>query len=129
VLLIAAAVPDDGMLRELQSLSRDLGVDALVEVHDEPELDRALAAEASVIGINARDLTTFGEDLAIGEGLAKRIPADCVAVAESAIRGVDDARRMADAGFDAVLVGEALVRAPDPEALVRGLADVPCPSR
>jgi indole-3-glycerol phosphate synthase len=124
VLLIAAAVPDDGLLSELHSLSRDLSLDVLFEVHDEAELERALAVDATVIGVNARDLTTFGEDLAIGEGLVKRIPAECIAVAESAIRGVDEARRMADSGFDAVLVGEALVRAGDPAAFVRDLADV-----
>ncbi|MEA2404616.1 MAG: indole-3-glycerol phosphate synthase, partial [Thermoleophilaceae bacterium] len=73
----------------------------------------------------ARNLGTFAEDLGVGERLASRLPADVVAVAESAIRSVDDAARMAAAGFDAVLVGEMLVKAPDPIAAVRGLAAVP----
>ena len=74
--------------------------------------------------MNARDLGTFAEDLGVGERLAARVPADVVAVAESAIRSVDDAARMAGAGFDAVLVGEMLVRSPDPTAAARGLAGV-----
>src|SRR5262249_36347733 len=122
ILLIAAAVPDDAALRDLFTLAGELGLDVLAEVHDAPELDRALALGATVVGVNARDLGTFSEDLSLGESLVTRMPAVVLAVAESAIRTVDDARRMADAGFDAVLVGEALVRASDPSALVRELA-------
>ena len=125
VLLIVAALPDAGLLRALHELAGELGLTALVEAHDETELDRALAIGAHVVGVNARDLGTFSEDLSASERLAKRVPAEVVAVAESAIRSVADARRMADAGYDAVLVGEALVRAPDPAALVHGLAAVP----
>ncbi len=118
VLLIVAALPDDAELAGLRALAEDIGLAALVEAHDDAELDRALGAGAAVIGVNARDLGTFGEDLGVSEQLARRIPADVTAVAESAIRTPDDARRMADAGFDAVLVGEALVRRDDPAALV-----------
>jgi indole-3-glycerol phosphate synthase len=123
-LLIVAAVPDDAELRELYELADDLRLGVLVEVHDERELDRALALQPAVVGINARDLGTFREDLAVGEALVATLPPETLAIAESAIRSVDDARRMADAGFDGVLVGEALVRAEDPGALARDLADV-----
>ncbi len=122
VLLIVAALPDDAELAGLRALADEVGLAALVEVHDDAELDRALAAGATVIGVNARDLGTFGEDLGVSEELALRIPADVTAIAESAIRSPDDARRMADAGFEAVLVGEALVRSDDPAALVSAMS-------
>jgi indole-3-glycerol phosphate synthase len=96
----------------------------VVETHDDDELERALALDARIIGVNARNLGTFAEDLTIGERLAVRVPDGVVAVAESAIRSVDDAVRMAAAGFDAVLVGEMLVRASDATAAVRELAGV-----
>lgn len=122
VLLVCAALPDDGRLRELRELADTLGMVALVEADDEVGVERALAAGARVIGVTNRDLRTFGEDLAVAERLASRIPDGVVAVAESAIRSREDAERMAAASFDAVLVGEALVRAPDPEAAVRAMA-------
>ena len=81
--------------------------------------------DASIVGVNARNLGTFAEDLSTGEALVDRIPASTVAVAESAIRSVGDVERMAAAGFDAVLVGEALVRADDPTALAHAFASVP----
>jgi indole-3-glycerol phosphate synthase len=95
------------------------------QVHDGTELDRALDAGASSVGVNARDLGTFAEDLGVGEQLVERIPPDVVAVAESAIRSAATRVAGREAGFDAVLVGEALVRAPDPAALLEGLAVVP----
>jgi indole-3-glycerol phosphate synthase len=122
VLLIVAALPDDGLLAALRALAEEVGLAALVEAHDDAELDRALAAGATVVGVNARDLGTFGEDLGVSERLADRIPANVTAVAESAIRTPDDAGRMADAGYDAVLVGEALVRSDDPAGLVRAMS-------
>lgn len=121
VLLIVAALADEDLLANLRALADEIGLAALIEAHDDAELDRALAAGASIVGVNARDLGTFGEDLGLGGRLAGRIPADVIAVAESAIRTPDDARRMADAGYDAVLVGEALVRSDDPAALVRAM--------
>jgi indole-3-glycerol phosphate synthase len=124
VLLIVAALPDDGLLRELHVDATALGLAVVVEVHDEAELDRALAVNPRILGVNARNLGDFGEDLSIGEQLAKRIPDDVVAVAESAIRSVEDARRMAAAGYDAVLVGEALVRAADPTRFVHDLTAI-----
>jgi len=122
VLLIVAALPDDALLAGLRRLAEEIGIVALVEAHDDAELDRALAGGATVVGLNARDLGTFGEDLGLSERLVQRIPADVVAVAESAIRSAEDAGRMADVGYDAVLVGEALVRSHDPIALVQAMS-------
>src|SRR6266542_4190235 len=122
VLLIVAALDDDGLLAGLRELAEEIGIVALVEAHDDAELDRALAAGATVIGVNARDLGTFGEDLGLSERLADRIPGEVTAVAESAIRAPEDAERMADAGYDAVLVGEALVRSDDPTELVDAMS-------
>jgi indole-3-glycerol phosphate synthase len=122
VLLICAALPDDGVLADLHALASDLGMTALVEAHDAAEIERALAIGARIVGVNSRDLATFHEDLAGAAGLAAGIPSDVVAVAESSIRSTADAQRMGEAGFDAILVGEALVRADDPVALMRELA-------
>ena len=129
LLLIVAALPDDSLLHDLHDLAVELGLAVLVESHDDAELERALSTGARIVGVNARDLGTFAEDLTVGERLATRVPPDVVAIAESAIRSVDDAARMAGAGFDAVLVGEMLVRSPDPTAAVRGLAALPRSSR
>ncbi len=120
VLLIAAAL-EGPHLADLHDSATDLGLAALVEVHDEAELDRALAAGARIVGVNSRDLHTFSEDLSTAERLVTRLPDDVVGVAESAVRGDADAARMARAGFDAVLVGEMLVRSEDPESQVRAL--------
>jgi len=112
VLLIVAAL-DDSELRRFSALAETLSLAALVEVHDEAELDRALRAEARLIGVNQRDLKTFSVDHARACALAKRIPGDVVAVAESGIRDDADAGRLAEAGYDAILVGETLVRSGD----------------
>jgi indole-3-glycerol phosphate synthase len=121
VLLIVAAL-DDAELRRFLDAAGRVGLDALVEVHDGAELDRALAAGAMLVGVNARDLATFEVDLdgvaRLGERLAS---AGVVGVAESGVRGPDDARRLADAGYAAVLVGESLVTSDDPEAAVAAL--------
>lgn len=129
ILLIVAAIPDDGLLCDLHSLAIALGLGVLVEAHDTREVERALVAGAHVVGINSRDLSTFAEDLGIATGLSTLLPPEVMAVAESAIRSVDDAHRMAAAGFDAILVGEALVRADDPTALVRALSRAPVSRR
>ncbi len=121
VLLIAAAL-DPGELAELWALAGELGLDALVEVHDDAELARALSLGATLVGVNQRDLTTFEVDPGRAARLAAAIPPGVVAVAESGIAGPDQAQRLADAGFDAVLVGEHLVTAPDPAAAVAALA-------
>jgi len=124
VLLIVAALPDDALLADLQALASELGLAALVEADDERGVERALAAGARIVGVTNRNLRDFGEDLSTGTRLASLIPPDVVAVAESAIRSVGDAQAMADAGFTAVLVGEHLVRSPDPEAAVAALTAV-----
>ncbi len=120
VLLIAAALSPDE-LSQLMGVAASVGLDALVEVHDEAEADRALAAGASLIGVNQRDLITFEVDTDRAARVGRMLPAEVVRVAESGIRTGDDVERLAAAGFDAVLVGEALVTAPDPAAAVRGL--------
>jgi indole-3-glycerol phosphate synthase len=90
-------------------------------VHDEPELETALEAGATLIGVNQRDLTTFEVDPDRAARVAKAIPPGTVKVAESGIRHADDARRLADAGYDAILVGETLVTSPDPAAALATL--------
>jgi len=120
VLLIAAALSPDEM-PELMGLAASIGLAALVEVHDEDEAARAVTAGARVIGVNQRDLYSFEVDTDRAVRVARMLPEDVVRVAESGIRGGDDVRRLGDAGFDAVLVGEALVVAEDPAAAVRQL--------
>lgn len=124
VLLIVAAL-DDAELAELHALAGDLGIAALVETHDEAEVERALAVDARIIGVNQRDLVTFQVDTDRAVRVAATIPDDVVRVAESGIVGPDDARRLGDAGYDAVLVGESLVTAGDPAAAVAALRQVP----
>lgn len=120
VLLIAAAL-DEHELFELHGLAIELGLDVLVEVHDEPELDMALRAGATLVGVNQRDLTTFEVDHDRAARMATAIPDGVVKVAESGVRGRDDASRLAAAGYDAILVGESLVTSPDPATAVRDL--------
>jgi indole-3-glycerol phosphate synthase len=124
LLLIAAALPDDRLLADLHAFASELELAVVVEAHDELERDRALEAGAHIVGVNCRDLGTFDEDLTVAERLAAGLPADVIAIAESAIRGPDDAQRMATVGYDAVLVGEALVRAPDAAATLAELAAI-----
>ncbi|MDQ3979086.1 MAG: indole-3-glycerol phosphate synthase TrpC [Actinomycetota bacterium] len=116
ILLIVAALADSELGRFL-ALATQLGLTALVEVHDEEELDRAVAAGATVVGINQRNLRTFAVDRSLASRLRNRIPPGVVTVAESAIRTAADV----PPGFDAVLVGESLVTAPDPFSAVRQL--------
>ena len=99
----------------------EVGLSVLVEVHDEPELERALAAGAILVGVNQRDLVTFAVDTTRAVRMAPQIPAGVVRVAESGVRGPDDARRLADAGYDAVLVGESVVTSREPSAAVAAL--------
>lgn len=120
VLLIVAAL-DDAELTDFTALAGDLGLDVLVEVHDEPELERALAVGARVVGVNQRDLHTFEVDHERAVRVGQAMPEGVVRVAESGVRGVEDARSLAAAGFHAVLVGESVVTAGDRTATVAGL--------
>ena len=109
----------------LHSEAIGLGLSALVEVHDERELDAALTMDPvrpALIGINHRDLRTFEVDLGLTARLRKLIPPEIVVVAESGIHSAEDARRMREAGADAVLVGELLMRSADPAGQIRELA-------
>ncbi len=123
VLLIAAAL-DDAELADLHALAGAVGLDALVEIHDESELDRALAVGADLVGVNQRDLVTFEVDTDRAVRMAPRMPAGVVRVAESGVRGVTDATVLAEAGYHAVLVGESLVTAGDPGRSVAALRAV-----
>jgi indole-3-glycerol phosphate synthase len=110
ILLIVASL-DDATLRHLYETAHACQLDVLVEVHDLPEMDRALELGADLIGINNRNLKTFQVDLATTEALAEEIPNDTVAVSESGIRTAEDVRRLRACGINAVLVGETLMRA------------------
>jgi indole-3-glycerol phosphate synthase len=123
LLLIVAAL-EDSALRELHALTHELGMQALVEVHDESELEHALAAGAEIVGVNNRNLHTFATDVTTTERLAALLPHQnrAVLVSESGIFTADDVARVHGWGADAVLVGEALVTAPDIAAKVRELA-------
>jgi indole-3-glycerol phosphate synthase len=114
--LLIAAILDDGRLRDLLLLCESLGMDALAEAHDEHELSRVLCAGARIVGVNNRDLRTFEVDIATSQRLRPLVPADVAFVAESGMSSPQDVRRMALAGADAVLVGEALMRAQDRKA-------------
>lgn len=118
ILVIAAAVDD---IAGLIAAARGWGMDALVEVHDDRELDRALAAGATLVGVNHRDLATFAIDMDLTARLAPRLPAGAVLVAESGIKTAADVARLGAAGAHAVLVGETLMRAPSPGAALAAL--------
>jgi indole-3-glycerol phosphate synthase len=115
VLVIVAAV-EDGQGKELLAAARQADLDVLVEVHAEGELEWAIAAGATLIGVNNRDLGTFSVTLETTERLAPRVPPGTLLVAESGIRSAADVRRMVRAGAHAVLVGEAFMERPDPGA-------------
>jgi indole-3-glycerol phosphate synthase len=120
VLLIVAAL-DDSELADLYASAAEYGMDALVEVHDERELERALAVGATLLGINSRDLRSFQVDLATIERLARQVPEDVTLVGESGIRTRADIERLGAAGVHAVLIGETLMRAADRAAALREL--------
>jgi indole-3-glycerol phosphate synthase len=120
VLLIVAALTD-AELGRLLVVTREAGMDALVEVHERGELDRALGLGARIVGVNNRDLRTLAVSLETALALVPAVPDDVVAVAESGLRTGADLRRLRDAGFDAFLVGERLMSAPDPGEALREL--------
>ncbi len=120
ILLIAAAL-DANELVELSGTALAIGLDVLVEIHDEDELAVAVAAAAPAIGVNQRDLVTFEVDHARAERMAGVIPTSVVKIAESGVRDAKDASTLRRAGYDAILVGETLVRSGDPTAELRSL--------
>jgi indole-3-glycerol phosphate synthase len=120
VMLIVAAL-SDAELGKLLAAARDAGLSALVEAHDEGEVARAVDAGADIVGINNRDLRTFNVDRDLALRLRPRVPASSVVVAESGIRDAADVARLRAAGIDAMLVGETLMRAPDPAAALKAL--------
>lgn len=123
-LVIARAVGPD-RLKELVQAGRDTGIEILVEVRDERELDLALALDAKLIGVNNRNLETLEIDPETSTRLLPLIPRSVVAIAESGVRSIADVARAASAGADAVLVGSELSKSADPENAVRSLIDVP----
>ncbi len=123
VLLIVSAL-DDRELRDFHDLAVELGLDSLVETHDEPEVERALAVGATLIGVNQRDLVTFEVDRRRAISVAAAIPDDVVAVAESGIADPADLLPLAAAGYKAALIGETLVRSGDPAAAVAAMRAV-----
>ncbi len=123
-ILLIVRILSDGEIRRYLRTTRELGLTALVEAHDETELSRAIDCGADIIGVNNRNLDTFEVDLGVALRLKDDIPEECVAVAESGIRTRDDVRRLEAAGYDALLVGEALLCAPDPGAKLAELLGV-----
>ena len=113
ILLIVAALDDD-QLRRLYDAARDIQLDILVEVHDLPEMERALDLGADLIGINNRNLKTFTTDLATTEQLADEVPDNVILVSESGLKNSQDAQRALNAGANAILIGETLMRHDDP---------------
>lgn len=120
-ILLIVAILDDAQLRGFRDLAEGLGMDALVEVHDAAELERARHSGARIIGVNNRDLRTFQVSLDVSKALAPAIPKDVIRVSESGIFTFDDIGSLRAAGFDAFLVGEHLVKSADPTAALQAL--------
>ena len=120
-ILLITAILETGELRRFRELAEGYGLDVVVEVHDEEELDRALESGATIIGMNNRDLHTFAVHLDTSLRLAERIPADVLAVSESGIHSREDVQLLRGAGYRAFLVGEHLMRSPDAAAAIEAL--------
>lgn len=118
ILLLACVLPDP-LLGELRALAREIGLSVLLEVHEEGELERGIAADPDCLGVNARNLRTLEVDLAVVDRLLPQAPPTSVRVAESGVRDLADLKRVRKAGADAVLVGETLMRAEDPRNTLR----------
>lgn len=121
--LLIVAILDDALLPRLIGLARELGLDALVEVHSDEEMKRAARAGASIIGVNNRDLVTFDVDLETSRRLAPLAPERAILVSESGINTGDDIQRLRSAGFSAFLIGERLMRARNPGEAMKGLIE------
>lgn len=126
-ILLIASLLDDGQIDRLAGLAFELGLDVLLEVHDAAELVRALQVPGAILGINNRDLRTFAVTLETSIALAAAVPAGRLVVAESGIGGRADVERLAACGVDAVLVGESLLRHPDPGTAAGALVHPPVP--
>ena len=111
--LLICAILDDGELAEYLAQAHELGLSALVEAHDEREVERALKSGAAIIGVNNRDLRTFQVDVENSVRLRRMVPKEAAFVSESGIRGPEDTRRLYENGTDAVLIGETLMRSRD----------------
>ena len=120
-ILLIAAVLEEASMRRFRELAAQFGMAALVEVHDASELDAALGSGAEIVGVNNRDLRTFDVRLETSLRLVEKIPASVIKVAESGIHAAEDVRKLRDAGFDAFLVGEHLMKSEDPAAALRAL--------
>ncbi|HIJ91345.1 MAG: indole-3-glycerol phosphate synthase TrpC [Desulfobulbaceae bacterium] len=120
-ILLIAAILETGQIQDYQALASELGMDALVEVHDEAEVEKAVAAGSRLIGVNNRDLRDFSMDLNTTFRLQKMIPAEIPLVSESGIRDHRDMQRLAEHGVKAALVGETLMRAVEPSDALRVL--------
>lgn len=123
--LLICAILDDGELRAYRQLAKELGLDALVEAHDEYEVDRALNLGAEIVGVNNRDLRTFQVDMNNSIRLRKMAPDNAVFVSESGIRTPEDIRLLYENKVDAVLIGETLMRSPDKKAALESLNGSP----
>jgi len=123
--LLMVVALEDALLRDLIALGREIGMEALVEVHTAEELDRALAAGAQIIGVNNRDLKTMTVNVETSFALAGGIPDECIAVSESGIRTHSELLKLRSAGFDAFLVGTRLMLSPDPGAALAALLAPP----
>jgi indole-3-glycerol phosphate synthase len=123
--LLIVATLEDGLLRELMEMGRELHMEPLVEVHSAEELERALAAGARILGVNNRDLKTLTTRVETSFELIDRIPEDCIAISESGLRTHDHLTKLRAAGFDAFLIGTHLMLSPDPAAALAALLGAP----
>jgi indole-3-glycerol phosphate synthase len=123
VLIIVRALTDEEMQRLYHAASL-AGLDAIFEVHSLPEIERALQTGARIIGVNNRDLSRFVTDIGLSETLIPHIPASCIRISESGIHTLEDAARARATGADAVLIGESLMKARDPEAFIRAMHEM-----
>jgi indole-3-glycerol phosphate synthase len=120
-ILLIAAILDEAQMRGFRELAASYGIASLVEVHNEAELDVALKTGAQIVGVNNRNLHTFDVRLETSHRLAERIPNSVIKVSESGIRDANDIRALMDAGYDAFLVGEHLMKSADPAAALRSM--------